>query len=396
MSFIMDFFMQDVDNLFSYMTAQQVEVRDRALGFVNSALTLGILLYVVVYVFMFEKGYLEQEFAKGVSVAQFSGEVLARSALGDVHFFDHSEIDHPGLENNQVFVATKTIVQQEERGVCEDQFKRCRTPEDCSPDVGATCSPQKYCVEPSWCPVGDPEVYKLPTGSAHIWVKSGVTFRKLAGNKLFSTDMTNIIRFPNPHHNTYRITDLLQQCDPPVRFEEVSELGAAVEVTFIWNCQVSSPYPCEKILKARRVDNLLDQDHIGYEFDHVEYDPTNPDKRTRFKKFGIRFVFATIGTGSALSMQIIIFQVSTGMALVGFAPLLADIIMLKFLPNSKKYHARKIDLTPSFDDVYQVQDVAKELKSDILGQEEADEDDAEDELYDQEWRNNFNMDEDIT
>jgi len=389
---------QDVDRLFSYNTKQQVQIGDRLLGITNYVIMFVVMVYIVGYVFIQDHGYLEKEPAKGVAVVQFSGEDLAWNSVGDTHsrFFSEGEITFPGLENGNLFVATKVHIQQEERGVCEDENKPCLTAEDCSPGVGAKCSPNKFCVEPSWCPVGEHEEYKLRTDNGHIWVKSGITFRHLDHDKMFSTDMSQIIMYPNAHHNTYTVRDFLQQCDPPVRFEEVGELGAAIEVQFVWNCQVDSLLPCDKVVGARRVDNLLDEDHIGYGFNHVEYDVANPDKRTNYKKWGIRFFFGTLGVGSKLSMAMIIFRISTGMALVGFAPIIADIIMTQCLRMSKKYHARKYDYTQDFSDYFDDKtggDITQGLKEDMFGQGEEDEYDDEADEIDFEWRQRFEMDE---
>eukprot|EP00746_Dinoflagellata_sp_MGD_P166560 gnl/MRDRNA2_/MRDRNA2_96534_c0_seq1.p1 gnl/MRDRNA2_/MRDRNA2_96534_c0~~gnl/MRDRNA2_/MRDRNA2_96534_c0_seq1.p1 ORF type:complete len:395 (-),score=70.06 gnl/MRDRNA2_/MRDRNA2_96534_c0_seq1:61-1245(-) len=394
----MEFLQQDVDRLFSYSTKQQVLVKDRLLGIVSYAIMLGILAYVIGFVFISERQYLETEPAKGAALVYFSGEDLAESAVGShSRFFSAEEIAHLGLENGNLFVTTKVNIQHEERGVCEDTNKPCRKAEDCSPGVGATCSPNKYCMEPSWCPVGSPEDFKLASDQSHIWVKSAITFNGLAKEKMFSTDMSKVILFPEPHHNAYKVRDLLQQCDPPVRFEEVGELGAAVQVEFIWNCQVDSILPCEKQIHARRIDSLLDQNHIGYNFKHVEYDVENPDKRTRYKSYGIRFYFSTVGVGSKVSMAMIIFQLSTGMALVGFAPIFADIIMMQCLRMSKKYHARKYDYTQDFSDYFQEisgADMAEGLKDEFLGATEEDDDDEADE-QDREWRYRLEeMDED--
>lgn len=394
-------FRQDTDRLLSYNTKQQVLVQDRLLGIIHNVIMLMIVAYIVGYVFIGDKGYLETEPAKGVLLASFSGDAAAHSAVGNSapRFFSAEEISYPGLSNGNVFVTTKVNVQQEERGVCEDTNKRCMSANDCSPGVGAVCSPEKYCIEPSWCPVGKHEEYKLSTANAHIWIKSSIMFQSLDSHKMFHTDLSNVVQYPQAHHNAYKVTDFLRMSDPPVRFEEVSELGAALEVQFVWNCQVDNGlHPCEKVIQARRVDSLLDQDHIGYGFTHSEYDPTNPDRRTRYKKWGIRFFFSTVGVGSKLSMAMIIFKLSTGIAVLGVAPLLVDVIMCQFLRLSKKYHARKYDYTEDFSSYFEDQmhlgDVADSLKEDLMGEGDEENYDAEADAEDREWRGRYDADED--
>lgn len=395
----MDALKSDTDRLFSYNTKQQVEVKDRLLGIINYSIMVAVMVYVVAYVFIGERAYLETEPAKGVSVLSFSGDDVSRSAVGNTHsrLWSAEEISYPGISNGNLFVATKVNVQQEVRGVCEDVNKRCMTAEDCTPGLGATCSPSKYCVEPSWCPDGHLEEYKLQSDLAVIWVKSAIIFGHLDPHYMFHTDMSKITMYPQAHHNAYKVTDFLQQCDPPVRFEEVSELGAAIEVQFIWNCQVDSIHNCEKHIFAQRVDTLLDEDHIGFAFEHVEYDPINPDKRTAYKKHGIRFFVSTVGTGSKVSMAMIIFYASTGIALLGIAPIAADLFMTQLMRESKKYHARKYDYTQDFSDYFDeisgIDDVTDRI-DELMGTKTEDEADIEADEADLEWRHKFNTDED--
>ena len=43
---------------------------------------------------------------------------------------------------------------------------------------------------------------------------------------------------------------------------------------------------------------------------------------------GVRFYFRTTGVGEAVEISAIIFKISTGIALLSIAPLLADLLML--------------------------------------------------------------------
>ena len=52
------------------------------------------------------------------------------------------------------------------------------------------------------------------------------------------------------------VADLLQLCDPPVRFEEVRELGAAIEVQFVYDCKVR-PAWCEENYCSVRFSDVL-------------------------------------------------------------------------------------------------------------------------------------------
>lgn len=380
---------QDYDRFFSYYTKQQVNVLDRTLGFTNVVIQLLIVSYVVGYVFIAERGYLEPEAAQGVIVTHISGDAVGVSSgkkAGD-RYFSADELTYPGLERGNVFIATKIIMTQQNRGVCEDESMPCLTKDDCSKEVGAECTSNRVCKEPSWCPVlqdGEPanEVYKLETSNEMILVKSAIQYKLLAPEKVFHESMEPVM-YPKAGFNAITLRQILLECSPPVRYEEVSELGAAIEVQWVWNCNVDFP-TCEKKMVARRLDVTFDDQNIGFNFKWPFYnggDTTmNGEERELKQMYGIRLYFRTVGTGQKVSMGIIIFKMSTGLALVGFAPIIADLMMLNCFKLSKKYTARKYLYSQDFGDYF---DSVGAGSDDDMGVEA---DEVEDEQEDEEWR----------
>lgn len=399
----MDILRQDVDHLFSYNSKRQVQFRDRILGILNYAIQVCIMIYVIGYVFIYEKGYLKGETSHGLAVTAISGDVVADPQSGDSRkkYFSAEDIGYPSLENGNVFVTTKIKIQEQKRGVCEDRTMQCRTVDDCSKDVDAECTGNRLCKEPSWCDEGAEQVYKLPSDQTKMWVKSAVFFNNLIPGKeiFYANTMDKPILYPAPNFNTFTVRDLLQACDPPVQFEEVSELGAAIEVQFTWNCQVDSLGGCLPQINARRVDSLFDTEHIGFGFAHAEYGvgDQDPDVRTKYSRSGIRFYFRTTGNGRAVDPSEIIFKLSTGGALIGFAPIIADVIMLNCFKLSKKYRARKYEVTEDLGDYFEEAskglDLKQQLQDEMMAMyEENEDDDYDDEEH--EWLRRFNEDED--
>ena len=48
----------DLDHLFAYRADKEVKVLDRKLGLTSLAIQVGVLLYILVYVFIVNEGYL--------------------------------------------------------------------------------------------------------------------------------------------------------------------------------------------------------------------------------------------------------------------------------------------------------------------------------------------------
>jgi len=379
----MDVLKEDVDRLFSYNTVQQVKILDRWLGVVNNLLTLIILCYIVIYVFMYDKGYLEYEQAKGVTLTHVHGDAVSQGTQGDLRYFAASELTYPGLENGNVMVATKIDITKQKRGTCLDFTMPCASADDCSDGVDAECTEEGFCKEPSWCADGEsrPDSYKLETAELSIWVKSGIQFMRLKPDKYFSNDMSKpIAKGPlEEGRNAFTVRDLLDRCEPKVRYEEISELGAAVEIQFVWDCNVNRE-ACVPHIQARRIDSAFDPNNIGFTFDYPHY--TGIDKRELITVRGIRLYLRSLGTGEMVSPAAIILKVSTGLTLLGLAPIIADLLMIKcFKGRSDIYFSRKYDISEDFSEVFAKLEAEKGDEEEVF---EADDEEAEiDELN---WR----------
>lgn len=379
----MDVLKEDVDRLFSYNTVQQVKILDRWLGIVNNLLTLIILCYIVIYVFMYDKGYLEYEQAKGVTLTHIHGDAVSQGTSGDLRYFAASEISYPGLENGNVMVATKIDIVKQKRGVCLDFTMPCASADDCSDGVNAECTEEGFCKEPSWCADGEsrPDSYKLETAELSIWVKSGIQFMRLKPDRYFSNDMSKPIPSGplEDGRNAFTVRDLLDRCEPQVRYEEISELGAAIEIQFVWDCNVNRD-ACVPHIQARRIDSAFDPNNIGFKFDYPHY--TGVDKRDLITVRGIRLYLRSLGTGEMVSPAAIILKVSTGLTLLGLAPIIADLLMIKcFKGRSDIYFSRKYDISEDFSEVFAKLEAGKEDEEEVF-----EVDDEEAEIDEMNWR----------
>lgn len=344
-------FSEDQDKLFSYFTKQQVNIQDRWLGFTNICLQFLILVYIVLGIFYFGEGYLEFEGARGAIATHVKGDTVAvSSGKPGTRYFSAEEITYPGLENGNVFVATRMKVHRQRRGVCEDNTMPCSSTAECTTVVGGQCSENGFCLEPSWCnEEAQPEIYELEVGELLIWAKSSIQFLGLASQKIYSTETNH--PYPERYFNLFSVRDLLMMCEPvPVRYEEISQLGAAIEVQFVWDCNVAEER-CKPQVKARRLDVLFDPEDIGYKFSYPEY--VSEDERVLNEVRGIRIFLRTYGTGRKLSVNDLIVKASTTLTLMSLAPIIADLLMLSVLRTPKlraKYRARKYEYSPDFSD----------------------------------------------
>jgi len=343
---------EDTDKLLSYYTKQQVKFLDRKLGITYYILCFMIAFYIVGYMFVYKKGYLELEQAKGAVLTHASGDALASSSgKAGTRYFSAEELTYPGLENGNVFVATRQTVHKQKRGVCEDHNIPCLADSDCTSWGKGTCSPNGFCVEPSWCDQEQNEVYELDTGHLQIWTRSTIQFIKIAPDRVYSSDNND----PDPKRGSsvFSVRELLLLCEPlPVRYEEVAELGAVIEVQFAWDCNVKSKKECIPTVQARRLDTTFDPENIGFGFSYPEY--IDADNRYNNEMRGVRIFFRTTGVGKKVSVSATVNKASLGAALFAIGQIIADLLMTRAFKLRKKYQARKYETTQDFSEYMEV------------------------------------------
>lgn len=370
---------EDSDRLLSYYTKQQVMMLDRRLGITFYTLCILIAGYIGGYMFIYQKGYLEYEQATGAVATHVYGDALSTSTgKKATRYFSTEEITYPGLENGNVFIATRQLVHRQIRGMCEDPDMPCSADSDCTEGGGGHCAPSGLCMENSWCDQeAKPEIYEIDTSDLQIWTRSSIQFVKIAPEKVFSTEANDPI--PKLGYNAFTVSDLLMKCSPlPVRYEEVAELGAAVEIQFIWECAVKSKEECKPRIKARRLDTVFDPDNIGFSFNYPEY--VDDDHRLRNEVRGVRIFFRTSGTGRKFSIAATITKASMGASLFSIAQIVADLLMTKIFSLRKKYNARKYENTPDFSEYMELKESRQvgEISPAQLSEEERKVQDKED------------------
>lgn len=370
---------EDLDKLLSYNTKQEVNILDRHLGISYYLIMLSILVYVIGYDLYWNQGYFVYEKARGIIATQNAGDVYMVSSGKPGHrYFSADEIGYPNLENGNRFVATKVTVHKQSRGVCEDKWMPCADDSDCSKHVNGECQDSGFCLEPSWCESSPPEIYELPTDSHLIWVKSAIQFIQLDKHKLFLSDMVEPRKYPSTKwnarkdfsdYNTFSVRDILSKCEPPVRYEEISELGAAIEVQVIYNCNIADE-KCKPKYQARRLDHIFDLKDIGFGFQMARYQTQDHNMRELLNVRGVRIYFRTVGTGRKMSYIALVMRLSTGLALLATARIFSDFLMLNVFQFRDKYYARKYIESPDFSDLFkEMHDREEKARQESLQQE---------------------------
>lgn len=356
----------DLDRLCSYYTRQQVLFLDWKLGLTYWSIQIGMAIVVVGYVLLYCEGYVAFEQAKGSVVTHVAGDALSISqSKPGTRYFSAEDLTYPGLENGNVFVATRQTVHKQARGICEDPDMPCVTDSDCTGPGDSVCTDSGLCRTYHWCDVEEaPEIYEMAADNLQIWPRSFIQFVKHAPTKIFTTDYPN----EGPTAGTvFSVRQLLAMVDPlPIHYEEISMLGAIFEVGLRWECNIFiyRKSKCLPQIHVRRLDTLFDPDNIGYSFKYAEY--VDEEHRVENKVNGVRFLFKTTGVGKKFSVSSTITTLSTAGTILSLAIVVTDLLLTKVSRHRLRFIARKFENTPDFSDYIEDREVRMQYKVKLI------------------------------
>lgn len=331
----------DADDVFAYDTVKEVRVLDRRLGYVYYSVLLSVIIYIVLYVFLIKKQYLDKE--------KTNGWVLGR-VINPAHDETNipwdimDSVTNPG-EQGAVFVPTRILVTrgQVQDGFCESTLHPCNSDADC--DIGheemqmTKCS-NGFCMRRQWCPPENAEVpehtevHYVNLKSFDVWFQTNLHYHKFQLD-VSTTDETESVRYPQMHANTYPVHDLLRMAN--INYEDVKEDGAIINVNNIFTCDLDY-HKCEVQLEAQSIDSLTGFNYVSNHF----YKEGGVRKRDSYRLYGIRIVTFATGIGQKTSFANIVLQVSSGIALLTCAQTVADVVMQYVLPERRHYVAKKV------------------------------------------------------
>lgn len=340
--------MPDADEVLAYNTVKLIRVLDRRVGYIYYFVQTSIIFYIVVFVLIIQKQYLEVEKAGGWVI----GTVLnsQKSSLGMV--WDVYDTVHKPGETGAVFIPTRVLVtrgQTQETGYCESPVHRCTTGEDC--DVGNELLQQKRCVNGrcmrrQWCPAEDPEA---STTETHLFVDFTDVDVRLAGYVHFhkfgldvaTTDEKHEVRYPFKGANTYPIHDLLRMAN--IQPEETLVNGAIVLLNVIFDCNLDQSV-CESHVETTNVDTKTGFNHVS---PRVYYE-NGVRKRDVYRMYGIRIQGVATGFGKKTSFSMILLQFASAITLMSVSVQVCDLILTNWLPEKRHYAVQKTLETEEF------------------------------------------------
>ena len=344
-----DVFNQDPDKLFSYTTQKIVLILNRYLGLLKLLLTLGILLYVAVYVLGIKKAYLEEEYSVGTGLIYSSGTAVAQEG-NSLRVWDSVDLVYPSFDPSSVSIPT-TISEsvKETRGVCTDYLRVCESSEDCL--EGGSCK-EGYCEEAGWCS-GEETLY-TPEGVENflIWFQGNVRFFQVAKDTEFSTLGE---KEPEVGQNSFLLRDLLEEAG--LNYQSIVDSGVVIRVNLEWDCDVTWDNSCSSQISVEQIEK-------GFYFERFfYYKEDNTEYRDRVTSKGVKVILQTKGHVYAVTINSIILNLSSAASLTTIIPRILDFLIIYVLKDRKLYREWKYKYTKDLDkETETIEEVPEEEK----------------------------------
>ncbi|ELK03723.1 P2X purinoceptor 1 [Pteropus alecto] len=353
---------------FEYDTPRMVLVRNKKVGVIFRLIQLVVLVYVVGWVFVYEKGYQSSSGLissvsvklKGLAMTQFPG-------LGP-QVWDVADYVFPAQGDSSFVVMTNFIATpQQAQGYCAENPEggTCKNDSGCTPGKAerkaqgirtgkcvAFNNTVRTCEIFGWCPVE---------------VDDDIPRRNLV-EEVNATYMKTCLYHKTSHPlcPVFNLGYVVQQSGQ--NFSTLAEKGGVVGITIDWNCDLDwNVRHCKPIYEFhglyeeknlsqgfnfRCLSDLyqctLPWDPVGFPIPRTlwakfarHFVENRTNHRHLFKVFGIRFDILVDGKAGKFDIIPTMTTIGSGIGIFGVATVLCDLLLLHILPKRHYYKQKK-------------------------------------------------------
>ncbi|XP_075835876.1 P2X purinoceptor 4 isoform X1 [Microtus pennsylvanicus] len=333
--------------LFEYDTPRIVLIRSRKVGLMNRLVQLLILAYVIGWVFVWEKGYQETDSVVSSVTTKAKGVAVTNTSELGFRIWDVADYVIPAQEENSLFIMTNMIITvNQTQSTCPevpDRTTICSSDSNCT--LGSTgthsngvgtgrCVPfnesVKTCEVAAWCPVEN---------------DAGVPMRNILPNVTSSYLKSCIYDAQtDPFCPIFRLGKIVE--DAGHSFQDMAVEGGIMGIQVKWDCNLDRAASlCLPRYSFRRLDTRDLEHNVspGYNFRFAKYyrDLTGNEQRTLIKAYGIRFDIIVFGKAGKFDIIPTMINVGSGLALLGVATVLCDVIVLYCMKKRYYYRDKK-------------------------------------------------------
>ncbi|XP_051847475.1 P2X purinoceptor 5 isoform X4 [Antechinus flavipes] len=309
-------------SIFDYKTEKFVIAKNKKVGLLYRLLQLGVLGYLLGWVFLVKKGYQAVDTTIQSSViTKVKGVAFTNTSELKEHLWDVADYVIPSQGENVFFVVTHMIVTPHQRQTtCAESphipGAGCSQDSDCSKgeaaDTGNGVMTGKCllgggngsgtCEIFAWCPVEKPTKPTKPllakAEDFTVYIKNSICFPKFNFSKtnVLHTENPNFLKFcrfgsKTPYCPIFRLGTIVSYTGND--FQKMAMEGGVIGIEIEWNCDLDqAPSACRPHYSFRRLDKFTEPSATaGYNFRFAKYyhDVDGVEFRTLMKVYGIRF-----------------------------------------------------------------------------------------------------------
>ncbi|XP_013875068.1 P2X purinoceptor 1 isoform X2 [Austrofundulus limnaeus] len=358
------------DFFFEYETPRQVLVRNKRVGVVCRLIQLGVLAYIIGWVFIYEKGYQSTDTAVSSVFTKMKG-VGYTNVSGRETVWDVADYVFPSQGDPSFVVMTNFIITEGQKmGTCPElgDKKKCSSNADCEGGsfkrqmTGVCVNATKTCEVTAWCPVEDDRIIPNPpllisAENYTLFIKNSVTFPSfgVTRSNLVEGIDTNYISQCLYHPKTAPLCPIFKLGDivklSGFEFEKIAREGGAIGIVIDWTCNLDLDVKqCKPEYNFHGLygnpNNKDNSASMGYNFRYAKhYMEDHVPKRTLLKVFGIRFDIIVKSLARQFDIIPTLTAIGSGVGIFGVATVVCDLVLLHLLPKREFYKNMKFKYT---------------------------------------------------
>ncbi|XP_040857312.1 P2X purinoceptor 5 isoform X2 [Ochotona curzoniae] len=383
-------------SLLDYKTEKYVVAKNRKVGLLYRLLQLGVLLYLLIWVFLVKKGYQDVDTSLQTAVVtKVKGVAYTNTSELGVRLWDATDYVIPPQGENVFFIITNLIVTPHQRqGTCAENEQipdgQCSQDSDCPAGMPVKAgngvktgrclragnSTHGTCEIFAWCPVETKSMPRKPLlGDAEdftVYIKNFIRFPKFNFSKTnVDTDKTLL---KSCHFGPTNLYCPIFHVGSVVRwagstFEDIALEGGVIGIHIEWDCDLDQPgSECNPHYSFSRLDHKFTKSiSSGYNFRFAKYyrDAAGMEFRTLIKAYGIRFDVLVNGRAGKFNIVPTVINLASGVALMGAVTFVCDLVLIYIIKKREFYREKK------FEKVRGREDRALEAEDQVQGQEES-------------------------
>ncbi|XP_056140315.1 P2X purinoceptor 1 [Lampris incognitus] len=363
------------DFFFEYETARQVLVRNRRVGVVCRLIQLGVLAYIIGWVFIYEKGYQSTDTAVSSVFTKMKG-VGYTNVDGNERVWDVADYVFPPQGDSSFVVMTNYIITEGQMmGKCPELPGKhhCKSDADCEEGTfkraghghmtGVCVNDTRTCELLTWCPIEDdrniPDPPLLISAENYtLFIKNSVTFPLFGvtrSNLVESVDASYIGKCLHDADNAplcpiFRLGDIVRLSG--FNFDTIARVGGAIGIVVDWTCNLDLDVKhCKPKYNFHGLyGNPGEMDKarasVGYNFRYARhYMEDKQQKRTLLKVFGIRIEIIVQSLARKFDIIPTLTAIGSGVGIFGVATVVCDLVLLYLLPKRNFYKNMKFKYT---------------------------------------------------